>query len=160
MTSSKNSEDNAQDSDHSEQNTACQSNQNICNQKEKQRICGMYDSGETEGNTQENHLYEEKQQHSDIRSLGEGEGNTQDLDKESDPSNQDNVCSTCTKAVRTGVQCGICKHWFHYKCETVTKEEVDNVCPTCTKTVRTGVECGICKHWFHYKCEKVYKRGG
>ena len=49
MTSSKNSENNAQDSDHSEQNTACQSNQNICDMKEKQQIYGMYDSGETEG---------------------------------------------------------------------------------------------------------------
>ena len=51
MTSSKHSEDNAQDPDHSEQYTACQSNQNICDKKEKQQICGMYDSGETEGNT-------------------------------------------------------------------------------------------------------------
>ena len=83
----------------------------------------MYDSGETEGNTQENHLYDEKQQHSDIRSLGECEGNTQD--KEPDPNNQDSVCPTCTKTVTTGVQCGICKHWFHYKCEKVTKEEVE-----------------------------------
>ena len=23
------------------------------------------------------------------------------------------------------MQCGICKHWFHYKCEKVTKEEVE-----------------------------------
>ena len=60
-----------------------------------------------------------------MRSLGEGESNTQDLDKETDPSNQDNVCPTCTKAVRTSVQCGICKHWFHYKFEKVTKEEVE-----------------------------------
>ena len=55
-------------------------------------------------------LHEEKQQHSDTSSLGEGEGNTEDLDKESDPNNQDNVCPTCTKAVRMGVQCGIYKH--------------------------------------------------
>ena len=75
MTSSKNSEDNAQDSDHSEQNTACQLNENIYDKKEKQQIC--------------------------------------------------EVCPTCTKTVRTGVQCGICKHWFHYKCEKVTKEEVE-----------------------------------
>ena len=125
MTSSKNSEDNAQDSDQSEQNTAYQSNQNIYEKQEKQRICEIYDSGETEGNTQENHLYEKKQQGSDIRSPEEGKGNTQDPDKEPDSSNQDNVCPTCTKTVRTGVQCGICKHCFHYKCEKVTKEEVE-----------------------------------
>ena len=75
MTSSKNSEDNAQDSDHSEQNTACQLNENIYDKKKKQQIC--------------------------------------------------EVCPTCTKTVRTGVQCEICKHWFHYKCENVTKEEVE-----------------------------------
>ena len=125
MTSSKNSENNAQDSDQSEQNTAYQSNQNIYEKKEKQRICEIYDSGETEGNKQENHLYEKKQQRSDIRSPEEGKGNTQDPDKEPDSSNQDNVCPTCTKTVRTGVQCGICKHWFHYKREKVTKEEVE-----------------------------------
>ena len=98
-----------------EQNTTCQSNQKICDKKEKQQNCGMCDSGETEDNAQENHLHEENQKHSDMRSLGESEGNTQDPDKESDRNNQDNVCPTCTKAVRTGVQCGICKHWFHYK---------------------------------------------
>ena len=125
MINSENNEDNSQYPDHPEQNTACQSNQKICDQKEKQQNCGMCDSGETEENTQENHLHEENQQHSDMRSLGESEGNTQDPDKESDPNNQDNVCPTCTKAVRTGVQCGICKHWFHYRCDKVTKEEVE-----------------------------------
>ena len=107
MTSLKDSEDNAQDSDQSEQNTAYQSNQNIYEKKEKQRICEIHDSGETEGNTQENHLYEKKQQRSNIRNPEEGKGNTQDPDKEPDSSNQDNVCPTCTKTVRTGVQCGI-----------------------------------------------------
>ena len=102
MTNSENSEDNSQDPEHSEQNTACQSNQKICDKKEKQQNCGMCDSGETEENTQENHLHEENQQHSDMRSLGESEGNTQDPDKESDPNNQDNVCPTCTKAEKNG----------------------------------------------------------
>ena len=53
MTNSENSEDNSKDPDHSEQNTACQSNQKVCDKKEKQHNCGMCDSGETEENTQE-----------------------------------------------------------------------------------------------------------
>ena len=30
----------------------------------------------------------------------------------------------CDKYVETGVQCGYCQRWFHFKCEGITKEEV------------------------------------
>ena len=124
MTSLKNSEDNAQNLNYPEQNTACQSNQKICDKKEEQQNCGKYDSGEAEGRHRKITCMKRKR-NSDMRSLGEGEGNTPDLDKELDPNNQDNVCPICTKAVGMVVQCGICKNWFDYKCEKVTKEEVE-----------------------------------
>ena len=33
-------------------------------------------------------------------------------------------CMKCDKYVETGVQCGYCQRWFHFKCEGITKEEV------------------------------------
>ena len=37
-------------------------------------------------------------------------------EENSDISNRD-VCPLCNRPVKTGVQCGICSRWFHYKCE-------------------------------------------
>ena len=33
-------------------------------------------------------------------------------------------CMKCDKYVETGVQCGYCQRWFHFKCEGTTKEKV------------------------------------
>ena len=41
----------------------------------------------------------------------------------SDINNRD-VCPLCNRPVKTGVECGICSRWFHYKCEGTTKERV------------------------------------
>ena len=44
-------------------------------------------------------------------------------EENSDISNRD-VCPLCNRPVKTGVECGICSRWFHYKCEGTTKERV------------------------------------
>ena len=32
-------------------------------------------------------------------------------------SNEKEICMGCNKYVKTGVQCGSCYRWYHYKCE-------------------------------------------
>ena len=44
-------------------------------------------------------------------------------EENSDISNRD-VCPLCNRPVKTGVQCGICSRWFHYKCEGTKEERV------------------------------------
>ena len=44
-------------------------------------------------------------------------------DKNSDMSNRD-VCPLCIRPAKTGVECGICSRWFHYKSEGTTEERV------------------------------------
>ena len=44
-------------------------------------------------------------------------------EENSDISNRD-VCPLCNRPVKTGVECGICSRWFHYKCEGTTEEIV------------------------------------
>ena len=44
-------------------------------------------------------------------------------EENSDISNRD-VCPLCNRPVKTGVECGICSKWFHYKCEGTTEERV------------------------------------
>ena len=44
-------------------------------------------------------------------------------EENSDISNRD-VCPLCNRPVKTGVECGICSRWFHYKCEGTTEERV------------------------------------
>ena len=34
------------------------------------------------------------------------------------------TCPICDKYVKTGVQCGYCQRWFHFKCEKTTEEQV------------------------------------
>ena len=34
------------------------------------------------------------------------------------------ICPICDKYVKTGVQCGYCHRWFHFKCENTTEEQV------------------------------------
>ena len=38
--------------------------------------------------------------------------------------NSDNVCPLWIRPVKTGVECGICSRWFHYKSEGITEERV------------------------------------
>ena len=43
--------------------------------------------------------------------------------KNTDINNRD-ACPVCNRPVKTGVECGICSKWFHYKCEGTTEERV------------------------------------
>ena len=58
-------------------------------------------------------------------------------EENSDISNRD-VCPLCNRPVKTGVECGICSRWFHYKCEGTTEERVLKEYP----------------HETHYICKK------
>ena len=44
-------------------------------------------------------------------------------EENSDISNRD-ICPLCNRPAKTGVECGICSRWFHYKCEGTTEERV------------------------------------
>ena len=44
-------------------------------------------------------------------------------EKNSDLNNSD-VYPLCKRPVKTGVECGICYRWFHYKCQGTSEERV------------------------------------
>ena len=46
--------------------------------------------------------------------------------------NDRDICPLCNRPVRTGVECGICCVWFHYRSEGTTKERVVKKIPTGT----------------------------
>ena len=46
---------------------------------------------------------------------------TEDSEKE--------ICMGCNKYVETGVQCGSCYRWYHYKCEGTTVKEIKKLYP-------------------------------
>ena len=48
--------------------------------------------------------------------------------KEKEEINKE-ICLCCDKYVGTGVECGQCGNWFHYKCEDTTEEQVKNHYP-------------------------------
>ena len=58
-------------------------------------------------------------------------------EENSDISNRD-VCPLCNRPVKTGVECGICGRWFHYRCEGNREERVLEEYP----------------HKTHYICKK------
>ena len=39
------------------------------------------------------------------------------------------ICMGCNKYVETGVQCGGCYRWYHYKCEGTTEKEIKKLYP-------------------------------
>ena len=39
------------------------------------------------------------------------------------------ICMGCNKYVETGVQCGSCYRWYHYKCEGTTEKEIKKLYP-------------------------------
>ena len=39
------------------------------------------------------------------------------------------MCMGCNKYVETGVQCGSCYRWYHYKCEGTTEKEIKKLYP-------------------------------
>ena len=63
----------------------------------------------------------------EIKKRGKEDNINSELAQEenSDISNRD-VCPLCNRPVKTGVECGICSRWFHYKCEGTTEERVLN----------------------------------
>ena len=39
------------------------------------------------------------------------------------------ICMGCNKYVETGLQCGSCYRWYHYKCEGTTEKEIKKLYP-------------------------------
>ena len=52
--------------------------------------------------------------------------NSSDLEKKTNETRNAwrDACPICDKYVKTGVQCGYCQRWFHFKCENITEEQV------------------------------------
>ena len=52
--------------------------------------------------------------------------NSSDLEKKTNKTHHvlRDICPICDKYVKTGVQCGDCQRWFHFKCENTTEEQV------------------------------------
>ena len=52
--------------------------------------------------------------------------NSSDLEKKTNKTRNAwrDTCPICDKYVKTGVQCGNCQRWFHFKCENTTEEQV------------------------------------
>ena len=48
--------------------------------------------------------------------------------KEKEEINKE-ICHYCNKYVETGIECGQCGNWFHYKCEDTTEEQVKSHYP-------------------------------
>ena len=45
------------------------------------------------------------------------------------------ICMCCDKYVETGVQCGSCNRWYHYKCEGTTEKEIKKLYPEETQYI-------------------------
>ena len=73
---------------------------------------------QTETNNKEKQNIPTTQEEMDVTSV-------QPTSTEKDSQKPDHTCPTCTKEVRTGVHCGACDKWFHFKCKYITKEEVE-----------------------------------
>jgi len=63
-----------------------------------------------------------------------------DEEKENGKIVNGDTCRRCKKEVKTsGVQCGMCSSWWHYRCEKKKKVEIDKlgeemyVCSECKK---------------------------
>ena len=52
----------------------------------------------------------------------------------------------CNRFVETGVQCGSCYRWYHYKCEGTTEKEIRKLYPEEThyiyKRTKTRIKTG------------------
>ena len=35
----------------------------------------------------------------------------------------------CVTYLKTGIGCGYCQRWFHFKCEKITEQQASNECP-------------------------------
>ena len=60
--------------------------------------------------------------------LGKNDETERDI-REAKPQNvtedsEKEICICCNKYVETGVQCGICHRWYHYKCEMVPRGNI------------------------------------
>ena len=44
-------------------------------------------------------------------------------EKNTDINNRD-VCPLCNRRIKTGIECGICSRWFHYKCKGTTEKKL------------------------------------
>ena len=42
---------------------------------------------------------------------------------------ENEICNVCYQYVTTGVECGICKRWYHFQCEETTEEEITKIYP-------------------------------
>ena len=61
----------------------------------------------------------------DERETNNGETKPQNITKDSEKE----ICMGCNKYVETGVQCGSCYRWYHYKCEGTTEKEIKKLYP-------------------------------
>ena len=65
----------------------------------------------------------------------------------------------CNKYVETGVQCGSCYRWYHYKCKGTTEKEIKKVYPEEThyicKKNQTSESTIKCKNQYELKQKEV-----
>ena len=52
--------------------------------------------------------------------------NSSDLEKKTNETRNvwRDTCPICDKYVKTGVQCGYCQRWFHFKCENTREKQI------------------------------------
>ena len=50
--------------------------------------------------------------------------NSELAQEESTDINNRDACPVYHRSVKTGVECGICNGWLHYKCERTTEKRV------------------------------------
>ena len=56
----------------------------------------------------------------DERERNTGETEPQNITEDSEKE----VCMGCNKYIETGVQCGSCYRWYHYRCDGTTEKEI------------------------------------
>ena len=56
--------------------------------------------------------------------------NSSDLEKKTNETRNvwTDTCPICDKYVKTGVQCGYCQRWSHFKCENTREEQIWKKC--------------------------------
>ena len=67
----------------------------------------------------------------DERERNNGETRPQNVSKPQNVTEESEkeICMGCNKYVETGVQCGSCYRWYHYKCEGTTEKEIKKLYP-------------------------------
>ena len=91
----------------------------------RKQLKGENTEGNIETSSQMNKQKEITLRKNDERERNTGKTKPQNITE----SSEKEICMGCNKHVKTGMQCGSCYRWYHYKCEGTTEKEIKKLYP-------------------------------